>query len=658
MADIPINIPADVPQGIPINDKPISLADARPIIPVVPTAPVIGDAQLKAAQDRLQRYKEGKIIYDTRIIENEDWWKFLHWQNFHRHPEKMENKRQEYNAKPVSGWLFNSIMNKHADAMDNFPEPSVLPRARDDEDAAKKLSSIIPVVLENSRFEAAYSSAWWDKLKNGVGIYGVFYNTRLMNGVGDIDIRPIDVLNFYWEPGVQNIQDSKDIFLLTLRDNDQLESTHPELRGKLRDGTVTHKQYHFDDHVDTSHKSVVVDWYYKVNRNGRDVLHYVQWVDDVILYASEDDPKYAEEGFYRHGKYPFVFDVLFEEKGSPAGFGYIDVMRNPQEFIDRLDGSILDNALWAAKPRYFGKDSMGINEDEFLDTRRQIVHVSGSPNEDNLRPIETKELSGNVLSVLQAKIDELKETSGNRDFSQGSTVSGVTAASAIAALQEAGSKGSRDMLKGSYRAFTEICNLVLELIRQFYDLPRTFRIIGGTGSPDYIDFDNAAMQAVETTEYGMDFSTKEPVFDIKIKAQRSSPYSRLAQNELAMQFYSAGFFNPQLADQALATIDMMDFEGKEKVRETIRNNGTMYEQIQQMQQTMMQMADLIAGMNGDTRLLTAIQQQMGIAGTPGAQSTQSTQSASAPRPVAQQQMGGGSTYEKAAEKAKEATTVR
>ena len=652
MADIPINIPADVPQGIPINEKPISLADARPIIPVVPTAPVIGDAQLKAAQDRLQRYKEGKIIYDTRIIENEDWWKFLHWQNFHRHPAQMENKRQEYNAKPVSAWLFNSIMNKHADAMDNYPEPAVLPRARDDEDAAKKLSSILPVIMDNCRFEATYSTAWWDKLKNGVGIYGVFYNPRLMNGVGDIDIRPVDVLNFYWEPGIQNIQDSKDIFLLTLRDNDQLEASYPQLRGKLRDGAVTHKAYHYDDHVDVSHKSCIVDWYYKVNRGGRDVLHYVQWVDDVVLYASEDDPKYKDEGFYRHGKYPFVFDVLFEEKGSPAGFGYIDVMRNPQEFIDRLDGSILDNALWAAKPRYFEKDSVGINEEEFLDTRRQIVHVTGSPNEDNLRPIETKELSGNVLSVLQAKIDELKETSGNRDFSQGSTVSGVTAASAIAALQEAGSKGSRDMLKGAYRAYTEICNIVIELIRQFYDLPRTFRIIGDAGSPDFIDFTNAGMQAVQTTEYGMDFSTKEPVFDIKVKAQRSSPYSRLAQNELAMQFYSAGFFNPQLADQALATIDMMDFEGKEKVRETIRRNGTMYEQMQQMQQTMMQLAQVLAETTGEARPLAALQQQMGMG--MGMQPT-----ASPPQAGAAQQRGAGqSTYEKAAERAKEATTVR
>ena len=634
---------------IPINTEPVSLADARP----TPAAPVrtraVGEAELKAAQDRLERYKEGKANYDARIIENEDWWKFLHWENFKHNPRSAENKRQNFGAKPVSGWLFNSIMMKHADAMDNFPEPAVLPRARDDEQAAKTLSSVIPVIMDNCKFEATYSSAWWDKLKNGVGVYGVFYNPTLQNGIGDIDIRPIDVLNMYWEPGIQNIQDSKDVFLLTLKDNDQLEAAHPELKGKLRESGLTQKQYHYDDHVDTSHKSVVVDWYYKVNHGRGDVLHYVQYVDDVILYASEDDPKYAETGFYNHGKYPFIFDVLFEERGTPAGYGYIDVMRNPQEFIDRLDGAILDNAIWASKPRYFQKDSAGVNEEEFLDTTRQIVHTSGSPNEDNLRPIETKELSGNTLAVLQAKIDELKETSGNRDFSQGSTVSGVTAASAIAALQEAGSKGSRDMIKTSYRAYTEICQIVVELVRQFYDIPRAFRITGANGSPEYIEFNNAGMQAQQTTEFGMDFSTKEPVFDINVKAQRSNPYSRTAQNELALQFYQLGFFNPQLSDQALATIDMMDFEGKEKVRETIQNNGTLYEQLQQAQQMQLQLAQALAEANGDTRPLMALQQQMGMAPdeapVPQAGGTVAPQSS-------------GSTYEKAAQRAKEATEVR
>ena len=634
---------------IPINTEPVSLADARPTPAATPVrSRVIGDAELKAAQERLERYKEGKANYDSRIIENEDWWKFLHWENFKHNPRSAENKRQNFGAKPVSGWLFNSIMMKHADAMDNFPEPAVLPRARDDEQAAKTLSSVLPVIMDNCQFEATYSSAWWDKLKNGCGVYGVFYNPTLQNGIGDIDIRAIDVLNMYWEPGIQDIQDSKDIFLLTLKDNDQLEAAHPELKGKLRESGLTQKQYHYDDHVDTSHKSVVVDWYYKVNHGSGDVLHYVQYVDDVILYASEDDPKYEATGFYNHGKYPFVFDVLFEERGTPAGYGYIDVMRNPQEFIDRLDGAILDNAIWASKPRYFQKDSAGVNEEEFLDTTRQIVHTSGSPNEDNLRPIETKELSGNTLAVLQAKIDELKETSGNRDFSQGSTVSGVTAASAIAALQEAGSKGSRDMCKTSYRAFTEICKIVLELVRQFYDIPRAFRITGANGSPEYIEFNNAGMQAQQTTEFGMDFFTKEPVFDINVKAQRSNPYSRTAQNELALQFYNLGFFNPQLADQALACVDMMDFEGKEKVRETIQNNGTMFQQLQQLQQTAVQLAQVLAETTGETRPLAALQQQMGVA----------PEAAPVPQTGGTAPQTGGSTYEKAAQRAKEATEVR
>ena len=168
------------------------------------------------------------------------------------------------------------------------------------------------------------------------------------------------------------------------------------------------------------------------------------------------------------------------------------------------------------------------------------------------------------------------------------------------------------MIKGAYRAYTEICNIVIELVRQFYDEPRAFRITGENGGPEYIEFNNAAMQSQTTTEFGLDFATKEPVFDIKVKAQRSNPYSRTAQNELALQFYQLGFFNPQLTDQALATIDMMDFEGKEKVRETIRNNGTMYEQLQQMTQTATQLAQLLASQTGETRPLAALQAQNGV----------------------------------------------
>lgn len=52
-------------------------------------------------------------------------------------------------------------------------------------------------------------------------------------------------------------------------------------------------------------------------------------------------------------------------------------------------------------------------------------------------------MSDIYVSVLNSKIQELRETSGNNEASTGNTPSGVTAASAIAALQEAPGKTSR-----------------------------------------------------------------------------------------------------------------------------------------------------------------------------------------------------------------------
>lgn len=573
---------------------------------------VIGIEQLRTAQATLEKYREGKHNLDNKLIANEDWWKLNHYGKFGRvkwvkDPETGQVIPIDDHPRIVkqSSWLFNSIMNKHADIMDNFPEPAILAQAPDDETVAKTLSSVVPVVLERSKFEEIYSDNSWDKLCFGAAVYAVVWNSDLLNGVGDIEIRPVDLLNLYWEPGIQELEDSQNVFLLSLMDKKILEQAYPQTKDKLTGTAINAKEYNYDDSVDTTDKAIVVDWYYKLKDGTRTVLHYCKFVDDIVLYSSEEDPQCAD-GFYHHGRYPFIIDTLFREKGTPAGFGYIDIMKNTQEYIDQLGTDILRNAQWGARPRYFARDDAEINLQELRNLDQEVVHVSGSLDELHIRPIEHSNLDGAYLNVYQMKIDELKETSGNRDFSQGSTSSGVTSGSAIAALQEAGSKGSRDLIKGSYRAYRQICELIIELIRQFYDAPRTFRITGDNGQQEYVEFDNAALNPQPQMIMGEEFKTKEPVFDIKIKAQKSSPYARLSQNELALQFYNLGFFNPQLTDQALATIEMMDFEGKDAVKQRIQKNGTMYEQLQQMQQTMAQMAQVMAETTGDTRIMDAL----------------------------------------------------
>ena len=438
----------------------------------------------------------------------------------------------------------------------------------------------------------------------------------MRHGTGDIDIRPVDMLSFYWEPGIQNIQDSKNIFVLSLQDNDTLEHQYPELVGKLSGTTIDRKQYHYDDEVDTTDKSIVVDWYYKVKVENGSQVHLVKYCGDTILFASENDPDY-ENGIYNHGLYPFVMDVLYPEKGTPAGFGIIDVEKDAQEYIDRLGAAIILNAEEGATRRYLAKDSCAINEEELKDVKKRVIHVAGSVNDDNVRSFDTPQLSSTYLYVLQDKVNELKETSANRDFNQGGSTGSVTAASAITALQEAGNKTSRDIIKGSYRTYEEICKMAIELIRQFYDTERTFRITGENGSPDYVAIDNAPLLGGTQSIAGQDFKTEEPVFDVTPRAQKQNPFTTASQNELALNFYNLGFFNPQQAEQALQCIDMMDFEGKEKVRQGIQKGAMMAQQIQQLQQVAQLSAQALA-QNGDTRVLEALQ-QMGLSGNGSAE---------------------------------------
>ncbi len=551
----------------------------------------IGPEEVARAAQILQRYKSGKAALDERLVDNELWFRMGHWKNY-------KNPMMAGKPQGSSGWLFNSIANKHADAMDNYPAPNVLPRAADDEETARTLSSILPVVLEQSDYEQVYSDTWWRKLKQGTGVKGVFWDPEQRGGVGEIAIRPMNLLMLYWEAGVDDIQSSPNFFSLSLEDTKQLESRWPQLEGHSTSALDVPRYLH-DGGLDTSTKSVVVDWYYKKRLpNGRSILHYCKFCNGVVLYASENDPMLADRGFYDHGKYPFVFDPLFVEEDSPAGFGYIDVMKECQTAIDRMNHAMDENVLLSSKQRYVLSDTAGVNEEELTDFSRDVVHVSGRLNDDSFRPMQTSGLQGNSLSYRNSRIEELKEISGNRDMTQGGTAGGVTAASAIAALQEAGSKLSRDMLKSAYRAFAKECYLVIDLMRQFYDEERVFRIVGKTGENEFLPFSGAALRSQPTASVGgVELGSREPVFDIVVSAEKKSTFSRLSQNETAKECYQLGFFDPAKADAALAALEMMDFEGIEKVRQRVRQNGTLVQQMAQMQAQMTQLTQQMQKQN-------------------------------------------------------------
>ena len=526
--------------------------------------PIDSSAVQKASQI-LMKYRAGKRRLESKIVENEEFWKLRQWGSD-------ENGKKQT---PATAWLWNVLVSKHADAMDSMPEPNILPREENDIPQAKLLSGVIPVILEQNDFSATYSDAMWYKLKQGTGVYGVFWDSAKLNGLGDISVKKMDLLSCFWEPGITDIQSSANFFTVELHGNDSLVREYPFLKDiNFSKNVLSVTKYRYDDNVDTTDKSLVIDWYYKKKIGAKTVVHYCKYVGDTVLFSTENDPEHFPDGIYDHGKYPFVFDVLFPVEGSPCGYSYTDICKDTQIQIDELNAAMVRNAKIGSKIRYFSKMSGGINEDEFADWSNDIVHVEGDLDEKHVKPIEVPVLNGVYVNILNNKIDELKETSGNRDVNNGSTGSAVTAASAIAALQEASGKTSRDFLKNTYNAYAKIIKLVIGLIRQFYSEERKFRIIGEDGKMSFISCSNRMISGEKIfLNDGTEIGYRVPEFDVEVSAQKNTAYNKAAQNELALQFYNAGFFDPSRADQAAAAVSMMDFSRKESVLMKISHNA-------------------------------------------------------------------------------------
>ena len=568
--------------------------------------PKIGTEEIRRASEILRKYKEGKQTLEKKIIANEQFWKLRQWNYIKDDKEKT----------PASAWLWSCIQSRYSDAMDSYPTCNFRPRQQDDKAEAQKLSSIVPVILEQNKYEDVYSDIVWYTLKHGGSVQGIFWDGSKHNGLGDISIKKIDLINFFWEPGVTDIQESQNIFNVELVSKNILEQKYPQCKGKLGTKNVTLAKYLYDDNVDTSDKAIVVDWYYHTYVGGRKTLQYVKFVNDIVLYATENeingpeketiDPEtgipiivpmgeaISKRGLYDHAMYPFVSMALYPIEGSICGYGLTDIGKDTQLQIDLLNKAITDNAIAVASPRYFVRNDGSVNMEEYADASKKFVHVEGQLGDENIRPIDTKPLEGNCINFLNQKIDELKYVTSNQDSNNGVAPSGITAASAIAALQETAGKNARSSNKTFHRAYRDVCYQIIELIRQFYDVPRTFRINPDGMKEQFVQYDNSGLAPQRQMTMGIDMGLRKPEFDIDVTSEKANPYKKMEINEMALSFYNSNFFNPNNTDQALACLNMMDFTGKNEIMQKISENGTLAELLLLYQRMALQLANQIS----------------------------------------------------------------
>lgn len=574
---------------------------------VVP-AVAIDEKVLRRTNEILQEYKEGKRSLEKRLKDHEEFWKMRQWSSSAGNARiSGENSGYKVYSTP---WLHTCIETRLADAMDAYPTAKFLPRSKEDEEEAKILSKIAPVIVAQNGFEKTYRRASRYCLINGAFSLGVFWNPEKNNNLGEIEIKHVDAMNLFWQPGVQSIQDSANVFYTTLLDNEAILRMYPQAKGNLGKNNALVGKYRYDEKIDTSKKSIVVDWYYRKREGTKTVLHYCKYVNETVLYSSENEGEV--NGYYHHGKYPFIITPLFEVEGSPFGYGLMDICESTQLQIDLLNKAICDNATEGSRPRYFNSSGNTINIEQLNDPTQRVVNVEGRVDEEHLKKIDTKELPGNYITYLRDLIEQLKFCTANQDVNNGAAPAGVTSYSALSALQETSGKKPRDTNRTFYDSFRDAMYLVLELIRQFYNTPRQFRIDGQDGAREYVTYTNEGLQPQTQLMGGVANGARLPEFDIEITVEKANPYKTLEHNEFILQLYNLGAFNPQNVDQAMALIHHMDFEGKEDVIETVQKNKTLTDLLLQYQQIALSLAQEVDPAMAEQLAQTIIAADQGI----------------------------------------------
>ena len=456
--------------------------------------------------------------------------------------------------RPTTPVIQSTVESIRADLMDQLPEAVVTADAPENEGAALALTALIAENHRRGRFEREYASLLHDLLVGGYMVMEVGYDGEENNGIGAAFIRHADAHNVLFDPQAADIQDARAIFKIAPYPADWFRARYPEAFAQMRQEPVTVVPRRDGYLTRGTDKEILLleCWereYDPETRASR--VHMAKLAGGVLL---EDSRRMKPEGYFAHGRYPFVVTPLFTRKGTALGYGFADVFETQQRYSDKLDQIILKNALMASRNKLLITGASGFDADDLRDWSKE-VHRGDSLGGVTWFP--TPPLPAYVAGFAKAIRDGIKEESGATDFSRGETYGGVTAAAAIAALQEASGKRARMVARVAHGAFEEAVRLEIETEREFCAFPRTIRLPNG----------QPAAFAGEDMFRLTNLNNHLPIeFAVTVKAQRENRFTVAAHNETIINLVRLGMVTPQVG------LELMLFEGKKQAIDLMKRN--------------------------------------------------------------------------------------
>lgn len=478
--------------------------------------------------------------YREKCRENEAFWQANHWRGI--------RKEEPGEPQPVTPVLFSTLENLLSDIMDSYPQAVILGEEPSDDPVAGRLGQYLKYIYKRRGYRSVFREKCRNMLKKGTSVQEIYWDTSLYGGLGDINIREIPVENFLWDDDCERLQDGKACFVFSFHPKKWFDERYPGKSSQFKPDVYESRQ----DEKWAKDEYMLVEYWYKTYDREKDGyrVHLARLAGHTLLEASEQSCK---EGMFAHGMYPFIVERLYPMSGKLTGLSLIDIFQNVQLYADKLDQIIVKNALLSGKMKMLVNKNADLDENALTDWSCEVVR-GNRIDEGSVRWFQPNPLSASVMVHYNNKLNSIKEESGQNLFNRGEVGKGVTAASAIMALQEAGSKRSRLIIEGLYDGFEQLTRMMIELMVENYSEARYARLDGEKA---------VRMQKDMLVKQNRDGSYRSMDFDVSVHVEKQLPYQTLYQNELALDLLRNGIIQP---DEALS---LMTFEGKDAIYERV-----------------------------------------------------------------------------------------
>lgn len=524
-------------------------------------------------------FKNSYTAEYNRMRHNEKLYHAKHW-------DEQKNPGDPNAPRPVTPIIFSTIENIKADLMGKIPTGTIKPENTEDQDLARALTKICQQDLEASDWDNECMELFNDMLVYGWDVMEVGFDPYAMNGVGGAYIRRVAPFGFMCDPCCENPQDGRACFKFGKRTKEWFRQHYPDDFEEL-DYVVEQSPYRVDSNVQPydillETQDIIEAWLKVYDRKTkRTAVHMVKLAGAHILeVSSEIKPR----GYYMHGQFPFVLNALYPVDGTPFGIGIPDMHEASQMHADKLDQIILKNAYLSSHNKMLVTDAAGFDPDDLADWTKD-VHTGDSLN--GITWLSTPPLASYIPAYADAIKAQIKTESGANDQARGQTSGGVTAASAINALQQMATKRSTMHSQGFHAKFKQAYRMLLDVEREFAQSERKV-VFMSHGRPHEMIVKPKDFEAI-----GDD--SKPIEYHIIIETSDQTQYSKISNNELALQL--GQMFRDTI--DPIAILYMMDFQDKDLVIETIQDGRN--SQLMQMQAQIQQLTAAVEQLSKENK---------------------------------------------------------